>query len=64
VAGEFTRFTEYDGLGRVVGQYLSMDNSNGNVSVGYEYPNADGNKERALPSEMRILGELYGYKYD
>ena len=64
VAGEFTRFTEYDGLGRVVGQYLSMDNSNGNVSVGYEYPNADGNKERALPSGMRIQGELFGYKYD
>ena len=64
MAGEFTRFTEYDGLGRVVGQYLSMDNSNGNVSVGYEYPNADGNKERALPSGMRIQGELFGYKYD
>ena len=64
VAGKFTRFTDYDRLGRVVGQYLSMDNSNGSVSVEYEYPDADGNKERALPSEVGILGELYGYEYD
>lgn len=64
VSGKFTRFTDYDRMGRVDWQSLSMDAGNVSVSVAYEYPSTVGNKESSLPSEMHVQGETYSYKYD
>lgn len=64
VAGKFTRSTDYDNLGRVTKQSLSVETGDTSMSVTYKYPDAEKNKEYALPSEMDVQECSYRYKYD
>ena len=64
VAGKFTRSTDYDNLGRVTKQSLSVEKSDTSMSATYKYPDAEKNKEYALPSEMDVQECSYSYKYD
>ena len=54
VAGKFTRSTDYDNLGRVTKQSFSAENGDTSMSMTYKYPDAEKNKEYALPSEMDV----------
>lgn len=62
--GIFNRYTEYDNLGRVAWQSTTMEEGSGSVSCEYEYPAASENQEHALPTTVKICGELYSYEYD
>lgn len=64
VAGKFTRSTDYDNLGRVTKQSFSAENGDTSMSMTYKYPDAEKNKEYALPSEMDVQECSYSYKYD
>ena len=64
VAGKFTRSTDYDNLGRVTKQSFSAENGDTSMSMTYKYPDAEKNKEYALPSEMDVQECSYRYKYD
>lgn len=64
VAGKFTRSTDYDNLGRVTKQSFSTENGDTSMSMTYKYPDAEKNKEYALPSEMDVQECSYSYKYD
>lgn len=61
------RHTEYDRLGRMTyqnSQIFTGEDAGGGIAVYYEYPDANGNQERVLPSTVCMLGKLYDYKYD
>lgn len=64
MAGKFTRSTDYDNLGRVTKQSFSAENGDTSMSMTYKYPDAEKNKEYALPSEMDVQECSYSYKYD